>query len=105
MTPANPFSKLEVECLESNGVHLIMPEALYKMDAINSMKPILSATKKLMLIQHDEGENQHPLMDQMISSMDGWEAITLDDVLLTGNSLSNDSENMQGSEFNSLPAY
>ncbi len=103
--PVNPFSKSEVECLESNGVDLIMPEDLYKMDAINSMKPILSATKKLMLILHDDCENQHPLVDQMISSMDGWEAITLDDELLTGNSLSKESANMQGSEFNSLPAY
>ncbi|MBT4195751.1 MAG: hypothetical protein HOE12_15610 [Gammaproteobacteria bacterium] len=103
--PANPFSKSEVECLESNGVDLIMPEALYKMDAINSMKPILSATKKLMLIMHDDCENQHPLMDQMISCMDGWEAINLDDELLAGKPLSEEGGNMQESKFISLPAF
>lgn len=103
--PGNPFSTSEIECLASNGVDLIMPEALYKMDAINSMKPILSAKKKLMLILHDDCENQHPLMDQIISSIDGWEAITLDDELLSGKSLSEQGENMQGTEFNPLPAY
>lgn len=103
--PANPFSISEIECLKSNGVDLIMPEALYKMDSINSMKPILSAKKKLMLILHDDSENQHPLMDQMISCMDGWEVITLDDELLAGKPLSEESENMQSTKFNPLPAY
>ena len=103
--PGLSFSRSEIECLASNGVDLITPETLYKMDAINSMKPILSAKKKLILFLHDDCENQHPLMDQIIISTEGWEAITLDDKLLAGKSLTEQDANMQAADFNPLPAY
>ena len=86
--PISPFSQSEINCLTDNGIDLILPESLYKMEAGNSLKPILSATKKLILYIHESTENQHPLIDQLISSVEGWEEIVLDDALFSESALS-----------------
>ncbi|MCP3850782.1 MAG: PD-(D/E)XK nuclease family protein [Gammaproteobacteria bacterium] len=103
--PQTTFSSSELDSLLANGVELILPETLYKIDAVNSLKPILSATNRLMLVVHDDCDNHHPLMDLIISSMEGWQAITLDDELLRGQVLGDETDNMLGTDFKPLPAY
>jgi ATP-dependent helicase/nuclease subunit B len=103
--PANALSKSEKACLSEHGVDLIIPETLYQLEAKNSMKPILAAKNKLMLIVHDNCENKHPLLDQINSCIENLEQITLDDSLLAGNDLTDRNKSTEHIQFKALPAY
>ena len=102
--PISPFSNSEMNCLNDNGIDLILPESLYKMEAGNSLKPILSVTKQLFLYIHESAENQHPLIDQLICSVEGWEEIVLDEALFSESVLSKHIRSYSIINPKSLPA-
>ena len=79
-----PWSKREVQALETAGVILPNMEQELVWQADCWLRPIYCATNQLILVLHDSDEDCHPLWDQINSGVKGWQTIDAENAILNG---------------------
>ena len=79
-----PWSGLECQQLVDEGVLLPDLDKGLQLEAARSLKPILAAQERLVLVVHDTDQAHHPLWDQLSSCLENWQEIFLEDAVLDG---------------------
>ena len=80
--PANyPWSKAELASLTENGIDLLSLNTQLEWQARTWLRPILSATKRLVLVLHDNADGHHPVFDQLLAVAEGWVEERVDRVM------------------------
>lgn len=79
-----PWSGQECQQLVGEGVLLPNLERALQKEAAQSLKPVLAAQKRLLLVVHDTDQVHHPLWDQLSSCLENWQEIFLEDAVLDG---------------------
>jgi ATP-dependent helicase/nuclease subunit B len=80
--PANyPWSKAELASLTENGIELLSLNTQLEWQARTWLRPILSATKRLVLVLHDNADGHHPVFDQLLAVAEGWVEERVDRVM------------------------
>ena len=78
---SQPWSQQELQALAENDVLLVSQSQKLQQQAGNWLKPIYAAQDKLVLVIH-EGEESHPIWDQISSSLEGWQEINIESTIL-----------------------
>ncbi len=76
-----PWSRFEQRALEDQGVKLLSLDSQLEWQAGTWLRPILSATERLVLVLHDNAESHHPVFDQIVALADGWAEARIDKVM------------------------
>lgn len=82
-----PWSRQELQALAENDVMLISQSQKLQQRAENWLKPIYATQDKLILVIH-EGEESHPIWDQISSCLEGWQEINVESTILENKSTS-----------------
>ena len=79
-----PWSGLERQQLIAQGVLLADLDKSLQLSAAQSLKPILAAQERLVLVVHETDQVHHPLWDQLSSCLKNWQEIDLEVAVLEG---------------------
>ena len=81
---AYPWSRRELAALRAAGVLLPEAEDLVQRRSREWLRPICSATERLILVVHDDERGAHPVWTQVKHVFDGIERIEVEPALLGG---------------------
>lgn len=82
--PGPPWSAAELVELGAEGVALPAAAARIRAEARAWRRPVLNARERLILAIHDRDEGSHPLVGQLLSLVEGFHEIRVEDALLAG---------------------
>jgi len=98
-----PWSQTELSSLRRHGVHLrTIDEELHYISK-TWLRPVMSATERIVFVIHETDEERHPLWDQMVSCTEGWVELNLEESIKDNNKGSLYSIPIYPIEFKSLP--
>jgi RecB family exonuclease len=67
-----PWSGAEQTQLAAHGVQLVSVDAQLEWQAKSWLRPLLAASKRLVIVLHDNIEGHHPVFDEIIAVAKGW---------------------------------
>jgi RecB family exonuclease len=67
-----PWSGAEQTLLAAHGVQLVPVDAQLEWQAKSWLRPLLAASKRLVIVLHDNIEGHHPVFDEIIAVAKGW---------------------------------
>jgi ATP-dependent helicase/nuclease subunit B len=73
-----PWSRIEQLALFEHGVELLPLDTQLEWQSTSWLRPILAASKRLVLVLHDNADSHHPIIDQIISVAQGWVEVRID---------------------------
>ena len=79
-----PWSGQERQQLIEQGVLLADLDKALQLMAAQSLKPILAAQERFILVVHETDQVHHSLWDQLSSCLDNWQEINLEDAVIEG---------------------
>ena len=81
-----PWSRRELAALRAAGVRLPEVEQLVRRRSREWLRPILSATERLVLVVHEDEQGRHPVWTQIEHAFDDLERVEVEPALLGGDS-------------------
>lgn len=80
-----PWSQAELSSLRKLGVHLrTIDDELHYLSK-TWLRPVMSATERIIFVIHETDEERHPLWDQIESCTQGWVELDLEETIKDGN--------------------
>ena len=76
-----PWSRSEQAILAAQGVALLPLDTQLEWQAESWLRPILSATERLVLVLHDNADSHHPVFDQIVAIAEGWVEARVDRIM------------------------
>ena len=72
------WSQSELAAIEAAGVELVSIDRQLEWLAASWLRPILAASKKLVLVLHDDAESHHPVFDEIVAVAEaGWKRASI----------------------------
>lgn len=81
-----PWSRRELTALREAGVRLPEVDDVVRHRSREWLRPVLNATKRLILVAHEDERGTHPVLTQIEGCFDGIEVVEIEDALLRGRS-------------------
>lgn len=79
-----PWSKRELKALRDAGVQLPEIDDLLRQRSRHWLRPLLSATERLILVVHDDERGTHPVWTQVENLFEGFDRVEIEQELLSG---------------------
>lgn len=76
-----PWSRSEQASLAKNGVNLLPLDTQLEWQADTWLRPLLSASERLVLVLHDNADSHHPVFDQIVAIAEGWVEARVDRIM------------------------
>ena len=81
---AYPWSRFELDALRASGVHLPSTDERLRIRTRHWLRPICSATNRLVLAVHDDDRGTHPVWTQIEQRFNGLMTVHVEQRLLRG---------------------
>jgi len=85
MPGSYPWSRTEISAMRRKGVHLRTIDDELQYVSKTWLRPVMSATERIMFVIHESDEERHPLWDQIVSCTEGWVEFDVEDTINGGN--------------------